>query len=251
MLAADDPRPGAQAELLRVLQKQGVEISRATAPFTVTVPGKKRGPARQTTTTTDGSGGSGGPECRRVGATRRAGRRRTAAGGGRTEHAAAAGHAHLPRRLVHRPHGSAVQPHRRFVARLSVLEPERSAEDAVRRHRLDVPRAVQRAGGSRRRREGARRADRKDDRRGPRQGRRRRATRIGVPREPQRRHRARDAALHVQGRVVRGGGGAVRGRRQEIQPRLVHHQERRRRRPARRPRPISACRSSPSARRRR
>ena len=31
-------RPGAQAELLRVLQKQRVEISRATAPFTVSVP---------------------------------------------------------------------------------------------------------------------------------------------------------------------------------------------------------------------
>ena len=34
---ADDPRPGAQAELLRILQLQGVEISRATAPFTVTI----------------------------------------------------------------------------------------------------------------------------------------------------------------------------------------------------------------------
>ena len=35
---ADDPRPGAQAHLLRILQKQHVEISRATAPFTVTLP---------------------------------------------------------------------------------------------------------------------------------------------------------------------------------------------------------------------
>ncbi|HJP84535.1 MAG TPA: M14 family zinc carboxypeptidase [Gemmatimonadaceae bacterium] len=35
---ADDRRPGAQAELLRVLQKQHVEISRATAPFSVLVP---------------------------------------------------------------------------------------------------------------------------------------------------------------------------------------------------------------------
>ena len=52
VLPADDPRPGAQADLLRVLQKQGVEISRATAAFTVTVPGK-RGPARQNPTTTD------------------------------------------------------------------------------------------------------------------------------------------------------------------------------------------------------
>src|ERR1041385_9077303 len=30
---ADDPRPGAQAELLRTLKLQAVEISRATAPF--------------------------------------------------------------------------------------------------------------------------------------------------------------------------------------------------------------------------
>ncbi len=59
VLAADDPRPGAQAELLKVLQKQGVEISRATADFTVMVPGK-RGPARQNpTTTNDGAGGAG------------------------------------------------------------------------------------------------------------------------------------------------------------------------------------------------
>ncbi|HYS70725.1 MAG TPA: M14 family zinc carboxypeptidase, partial [Gemmatimonadaceae bacterium] len=38
ILPADDRRPGAQAELLRILQKQHVEISRATAPFSVMVP---------------------------------------------------------------------------------------------------------------------------------------------------------------------------------------------------------------------
>jgi hypothetical protein len=37
ILPADDPRRGAQADLLRVLQKQAVEISRATRPFSVTV----------------------------------------------------------------------------------------------------------------------------------------------------------------------------------------------------------------------
>ncbi len=42
VLTANDPRPGAQAELLRVLQKQHVEISRATAPFSVTVPAPPR-----------------------------------------------------------------------------------------------------------------------------------------------------------------------------------------------------------------
>jgi hypothetical protein len=38
ILPADDRRPGAQADLLRILQKQHVEISRATAPFTALVP---------------------------------------------------------------------------------------------------------------------------------------------------------------------------------------------------------------------
>ena len=35
---ADDPRPGAQADLLRMLQEQGCEISRATRRFTVLMP---------------------------------------------------------------------------------------------------------------------------------------------------------------------------------------------------------------------
>jgi hypothetical protein len=46
----DDPRPGPQADLLRIMQMQGCEISRATAPFTVTLPGRRR-PVRPTTTT--------------------------------------------------------------------------------------------------------------------------------------------------------------------------------------------------------
>jgi hypothetical protein len=41
VLPADDPRPGAQAELLSVLLKQGCEISRSSAAFSVTVPAKK------------------------------------------------------------------------------------------------------------------------------------------------------------------------------------------------------------------
>jgi hypothetical protein len=45
ILPADERRPGAQAELLAILQKQKVEISRATAPFTVQVP--RRGQGRQ------------------------------------------------------------------------------------------------------------------------------------------------------------------------------------------------------------
>jgi len=58
---ADDPRPGGQAELLRLLQMQGCEVQRATAPFTVTMPAKKR-PARpaaaETRAAGDGNGGS-------------------------------------------------------------------------------------------------------------------------------------------------------------------------------------------------
>jgi Zinc carboxypeptidase len=73
VFAADDPRPGAQADLLRILQVQRVEISRATQPFTVTVPGPRR-PKRQTNTTEapaerdgpngnpDSPGGPGGEE---------------------------------------------------------------------------------------------------------------------------------------------------------------------------------------------
>jgi len=41
VLPGDDPRLGNQAELLRTLQAQGVEISKATAPFTVAV--RKKG----------------------------------------------------------------------------------------------------------------------------------------------------------------------------------------------------------------
>jgi Zinc carboxypeptidase len=41
---ADDSRPGAQAALLEILRKQGCEISRSTAGFTVKLPAKK--PAR-------------------------------------------------------------------------------------------------------------------------------------------------------------------------------------------------------------
>jgi hypothetical protein len=51
---ANDPRPGAQAELLRVLQKQAVEISRAPAAFTVTMPSRPAPAGR------GGRGGRGG-----------------------------------------------------------------------------------------------------------------------------------------------------------------------------------------------
>ncbi|HEY6267675.1 MAG TPA: M14 family zinc carboxypeptidase [Candidatus Acidoferrum sp.] len=46
VLPADESRPGLQAELLRVLQKQAVEISRAKAAFTVALPVKKEKPKK-------------------------------------------------------------------------------------------------------------------------------------------------------------------------------------------------------------
>ncbi len=46
VLPGDDPRPTLQAELLAVLQKQAVEISRATSSFTVTLPAKKQAKSR-------------------------------------------------------------------------------------------------------------------------------------------------------------------------------------------------------------
>jgi hypothetical protein len=46
---ADDPRPGAQAELLRILQLQHVEISRATAAFSALVPAGPRIPPKTST----------------------------------------------------------------------------------------------------------------------------------------------------------------------------------------------------------
>ncbi len=52
---ADTRRPGAQAELLRILQKQHVEIARATSSFTVTLPAKR---ARPDTSRAAGRGGA-------------------------------------------------------------------------------------------------------------------------------------------------------------------------------------------------
>ena len=83
VFTADDPRPGAQADLLRTLQKQGVEISRATASFTVSVPGKKS-PPRPTTTTTNGQDGPGGPSDRQDGQEKGEGQDKTPAAATRT-----------------------------------------------------------------------------------------------------------------------------------------------------------------------
>ena len=123
VLTGDEARPGAQAALLRVLQKQGVEISRATAPFTVTVPGKTWPGAAEHDD--EHKRGGWGRWVGRAGLAGRVGRwaERGCTGTPRRtgpQHAATADDAHVPRRLVHRPHGSAVQPHRRLADGLPV-----------------------------------------------------------------------------------------------------------------------------------
>jgi hypothetical protein len=57
VLSANDPSLGRQAELLKVLQKQRVEVSRATAPFTVTLPVRR--PTVATTTANAAADGNG------------------------------------------------------------------------------------------------------------------------------------------------------------------------------------------------
>jgi hypothetical protein len=61
VLAASDPRLGTQAELLRVLQKQGVEISRATSGFTVTLPARPAAAGGQRGGRGGARGEAGGP----------------------------------------------------------------------------------------------------------------------------------------------------------------------------------------------
>ncbi|MGH7553323.1 MAG: M14 family zinc carboxypeptidase, partial [Longimicrobiales bacterium] len=59
VLPANDARPGAQAELLRIMQRQHVEISRATAPFKVEMP-VRRNSGRGDGAGRGGGGGEGG-----------------------------------------------------------------------------------------------------------------------------------------------------------------------------------------------
>src|SRR6185312_11523272 len=66
VLSAADPRLGSQAELLHVLQRQRVEISRATQAFTVTMPARRatlaagRGRAGRGGNANGGNGGNTG-----------------------------------------------------------------------------------------------------------------------------------------------------------------------------------------------
>ncbi len=146
---ADEGRPGAQAELLRTLQKQGVEISKATSSFTVSVPAKKPADKAAPTTTNAPAERVGGPSDQQEGSAKASAERDVKATVERTF-----------------PAGSYIvrmdQPYSRIADALldyQVLEPQRSAAHAVRRHGMDVPRAFQRPGDSRDRCETARRAD--------------------------------------------------------------------------------------------
>ena len=193
----DDPRPGPQADLLRILQLQGCEISRATAPFTVTIPGVKRPPARETTN--DGSATNG-----------------NAANGSATsaqendKEKPADKPADKPETRTF-PAGTYVlrmdQPYSRIADTLldyRYLGAGRSATQPLRRYRLDLRRAVQRQGGTGHRREGARRRARAGQGRRDRRRRRHRC-RQRLCRQPQRRPVAGDAPLPVQGCAVRRG----------------------------------------------
>ena len=151
VLPANDPRPGAQAELLRdAAEAGGRDLARDRA----------RSPSRS----------------RR--GVRRARRRRTAAAGaGRTERRRPAGSGAAPPRAARSraaattetrefPAGSYIvrmdQPYRASPTRCSTIRywaPNDPQAQPVRRHRLDVPRRLRRAGGARHRRQGARRAD--------------------------------------------------------------------------------------------
>ncbi len=143
VLPADEPRPGAQADLLRLLRLQHVEISRATAPFTVQMPAEQA--AREP------RGGRGPADADSVAAARqrrhRRGQRRHRRGQrrhrrGQRRHRR--GHrrrarrepglraAHVSGGQLRHPHGPAVFAHRGRASRLPVLVPERRAAAPLR-----------------------------------------------------------------------------------------------------------------------
>ncbi len=105
--AGERSAAGRQAELLRVLQKQRVEVSRATAAFTVQVPVR---PARHA---------GGRDRTRRRRRARRARHRHAHAAGAACAASSAYREPRVPGRQLHHPHGSAVLAHRRCPARLS------------------------------------------------------------------------------------------------------------------------------------
>ena len=114
----DDPRPGAQAELLRDAAAAGLrDLERATV--TVTVPSRPQAAREDGGQRADGDDGDRDD---RAQGPRRAGQAKRPPENPRPEPR------HFPGRQLRRAHGSALQPHRRHAARLPVLGARRSAE---------------------------------------------------------------------------------------------------------------------------
>ena len=229
---ADDPRPGAQADLLRVLQLQGCEISARRRRFHVTVPASE---ARASTT----SDAAGSDE-------RHASDSRPARRSGRRPEPDR--DATFPAGTYVAAHGSALQPHRRHAARLSVLGAGRPA-DAIPTTTPAGPSAS--CSTCRSCASPTSRCSTCRDRAGQGRAAARRAASPARATSSSINHNA-DTSLatlryRLQGRAVRSRRRAVRGRRAEVQPRLVHHPRRQRRRPASALPPSSACRRTRSA----
>ncbi len=215
VLPASNPRLGTQAELLRVLQKQGVEISKATAAFTVTLPARPAAAGQRGGQRGGPRGEAGGPPS-------------PAASGapGAQPPATASQGAEKPAPTTREfPAGSYVvrmdQPYSRIADALldyQYLGAERPAGAALRRHGMDVPRVLRRAGGPRDRRKGARRADGDGQGRGHGGQRRHRPGTAGRG-QPGGRQLADYAAVSPEGRRHPGGRGAVRIGRDQVQPR--------------------------------
>ena len=209
---ASDPRLGSQAELLRVLQRQAVEISRATAPFTVKIPAR---PAA-----TGGRGGRGRGGATGAAAAEGAPGAATPEGAAETPPQPPAQPAPTTSREF--PAGSYIvrmdQPYSRIADALldyQYLGPERCAGAAVRRYRLDVPRGLRGSGHPRHRHEGAGRPDGAGHR--GRQG-AERCQRKGnhLRHQSQRGQRADHASLRAEGRRYSDRGGAIRRERRQV-----------------------------------
>ena len=227
---ADDPRLGSQAELLAVLVKQGCEISRATAAFSVTMPAKKEskhGEGKGDKKTGDDS--SAKMDQKKSGAEEKDANKTV---------------------TVQFPAGSYIvrmdQPYSRIADALldhqywSPEDPQKTPYDDtgwtfgelfnVHVVRVTDPKVLDTRDGARQLRQSAGRRERQRFRR---------------HHQRKWRHRARHPPLSHEGRIHRSRGRAVRSGRTQIQSRLVHREKCGRVGSPERPRPIWACRPLP------
>ena len=216
VFAADDPRPGAQAALLRVLQLQGCEISRTTAAFTVDMPVKKKARPAGGEGAADASKDEPKPAAKRRPRRRSPTRRRPSRASSRpaaTSSGWTSPTAASPMRCSTISTWSPSDPQKNpyddtgwTFGELFNVQVARVTDVKV----LDAPMDTVNGDGGR---GGRHRRDRRHPARQPRRG-------SQPPRAP----------LPLWQRGVRRGRGAVRGGRPEVQSRVVHHQERRCRR---------------------